>query len=184
MTAGERLTAGQVGERLGVKVGMVRRYALALEAVAGISLEVDPIRGRLYPVAAVELLEATRAHLLTHPGLSVEAAMKAVTGQSEGSEAAPVRVPGVLTGREDLAELLREALAPALAPIMGELISSRAQVEDLRRELSAAREEIRETRGQLARLEVTTHAALPPATGLPQPTGLRSLLLGWLTGRA
>ncbi|MBB6018842.1 hypothetical protein ACFP9V_23960 [Deinococcus radiopugnans] len=177
MTAGERLTAGQVGERLGVKVGMVRRYALALEAVAGISLEVDPIRGRLYPVAAVELLEVTRAHLLTHPGLSVEAAMKAVTGQSEGSEAAPVRVPGVLTSREDLAELLREALAPALAPIMAELTSSREEIEELRRELAAAREEIGETRGQLARLEVTTHAALPPVTADSPPTGLRGLIV-------
>lgn len=179
MTVGERLTAGQVGERLGVKAGMVRRYALALEAVAGISLEVDPIRGRLYPVAAVELLEATRAHLLTHPGLSVEAAMRAVTGQGEGSEAAPVRLPGMLTSRDDLAELLREALAPALAPILAELTSSRGEVEALSRELKAARSEVDGVREQLARLEVTAHAALPPATApaAQQPTGLRGVLV-------
>lgn len=156
---------------------MVRRYALAMETVTGLSLEVDPVRGRLYPLAAVELLEDTRAHLLTHPGLSVEAAMRAVTGESEGSEATPVRLPGVLSSREELAELFREALTPALAPIMAELTSSREQVEDLRRELAAAREEIGEARGQLARLEVTTHAALPSITTDEQPAGLRGLLI-------
>ncbi len=175
MTADEPWTAGQVSQRLGVKAGMVRRYAVALETVTGLSLEIDPVRGRLYPLAAVELLEGTRAHLLTHPGLSVEAAMRAVTGESDGSEATPVRLPGVLSSREDLASLLREALAPALAPIMAELTSSREQVEDLRHELAAARTEIEGTRAQLARLEVTAHAALPPVTADPQPTGLRGL---------
>ncbi|MFK7604228.1 hypothetical protein ACI3L1_18695 [Deinococcus sp. SM5_A1] len=182
MIADEPWTGGQVSQRLGVKVGMVRRYAAALENVTGLVLKVDPVRGRLYPLAAVELLEGTRAHLLTHPGLSVEAAMRAVTGESEGSEATPIRLPGVLSSREELAELLREALAPALAPILAELTSSRAQVEELRRELFAAREEIGETRRQLARLEVTTHAALPAITTNEQPTGLRGLFIRLLGG--
>ncbi len=91
------LTAGEAAARLGVKVGMSRRYALALEQVTGISLEVDPVRGRLYPSSAVELLEATRAYLLAHPGGSVEGVMKAVTGQDEGVSALPARVPGTLT---------------------------------------------------------------------------------------
>lgn len=181
MIADEPWTASQVSQRLGVKVGMVRRYAAALESVTGLALNVDPVRGRLYPLAAVELLEGTRAHLLTHPGLSVEAAMRAITGKSEGSEAPLVRLPRVLSSREELAELLREALAPALAPVVAELTSSRAQVEELRRELSAAREEIGEVRGQLARLEVTTHAALPTVTVDEQPTGLRGLLIRLLS---
>ena len=60
----EALTAGEVAARLGIKTGMVRRYALALEAVTGVSVPVDPVRGRLYPPGVFELLEAARAHLL------------------------------------------------------------------------------------------------------------------------
>jgi len=61
------LTAGEVATRLGVKASMVRRYAQALENVTGISLQVDLMRDRLFPAAAVELLEAGRAYLLAHP---------------------------------------------------------------------------------------------------------------------
>lgn len=129
--AGGVLTAGQVGERLGLKPGMVRRYALALEEVTGISLEVDPIRGRLYPREVVELLEGTRAHLLAHPGQSVEGAMRAVTGQSEAGITPAARVPGALT-RDELAVMLADALTPALAPITAELTATRAEVGMLR----------------------------------------------------
>ncbi len=95
----------------------------------------------------------------------------------------------MLTSRKDLAELLREALAPALAPIMAELTSSREETAALRHELArevgataAARVEIELIRGQLARLEVTAHAALPTATARPQPAGLRGLMIRLLGG--
>lgn len=105
----EALTAGEVATRLGIKAGRVRRYALALAAVTGISISVDPVRGRLYPAEVVELLEAARAYLLTHPGESVEGALRAVTGQGEGEVTPPVRVPGTLTPA-DLEEGLRAVL--------------------------------------------------------------------------
>lgn len=98
-------------------------------------------------------------------------------------------VSEMLTNRRDLAELLREALAPALAPIIAELTSSREETAALRRELAqevgaaaAARVEVELIRGQLARLEVTAHAALPPATAKPQPMGLRGLMIRFLGG--
>ncbi|MHA0044389.1 hypothetical protein [Deinococcus sp. PEB2-63] len=133
--AGGVLTAGQVGQRLGLKAGMVRRYALALEEVTGISLELDGTRGRLYPEEVVRLLEATRAHLLVHPSMSVQAAMRAVTGRSEADVAPPARLPGTVN-REDLAAVLSEAMAPALAPLLQELAATRAEVASLRASLN------------------------------------------------
>lgn len=188
--AGGVLTAGQVGARLGLKAGMVRRYALALEAVTGISLEVDPIRGRLYAPEVVELLEATRAHLLQHPGQGVEAAMRAVTGQSEGGITPAARVPGTLTP-----VALEEALRGVLLPVLAELQEQRRENEALRAEVADLRQrveggqratlaELGGLRGQVARLEVTAHAALPPADQRPpEPRGWLARFLHQLTGR-
>jgi DNA-binding transcriptional MerR regulator len=153
------LTTGQVAQRLGVKPGMVRRYALTLEAVTGITLELDPLRGRLYPVQVVELLEATRAHLLNNSGLSVEAAMRAVTGTSEEEVTPPSRVTGTLTPDD-----LREALRAIMEPVAAELQAQRRESEALRHQLGTLLSEVEAMRGQLARLEVTTHAALPSMT--------------------
>ena len=114
------LTTGEVAARLGIKPGMVRRYALALADVTGISLQVDPVRGRLYPVPAVELLEAARAHLLAHPGLSVEAALRAVTGQSDGGSDAPcprARHRDSSRLHAALAEAFQQMNAPVLAAL-------------------------------------------------------------------
>lgn len=168
--AGETLTAGEVGQRLGLKAGMVRRYALALEDVTGISLRLDPTRGRLYPTEVVGLLEAARAHLLAHPGETVEGALRAVSGQSEGAVTAPVRVPGTLTPAD-----LERALGQVLAPVLTELQQQREEAAGLRREVEGLR-------NQLARLEVVTRAALPaPSPSLEQtrdqrPAGLLALL--------
>jgi len=47
----DALTTGQVAERMGVVMpGMVRRYAVALETITGISIPADGVRGRLYPL--------------------------------------------------------------------------------------------------------------------------------------
>lgn len=153
------LTAGQVAQRLGIKPGMVRRYALTLEAVTGIALELDPLRGRIYPVQVVELLEATRAHLLNNNGLSVEAAMRAITGMSEGGVTPPSRVAGMLTPDD-----LREALRAIMESVAAELQAQRRENDALRHQLGTLLSEVEAMRGQLARLEVTTHAALPPST--------------------
>ncbi len=124
------LTTGQVAQRLGVKPGMVRRYALTLEAVTGITLELDPLRGRLYPVQVVELLEATRAYLLNNSGLSVEAAMRVVTGTSEGEVTPLSRVTGTLTPDD-----LREALRAIMEPVAAELQAQRRENEALRHQV-------------------------------------------------
>jgi hypothetical protein len=163
------LTAGEVATRLGVKSGMVRRYALALEQVTGISLEVDPIKGRLYPPSAVELLEATRAYLLAHPGGSVEGAMRDVTGESEGEGTLPARVPGTVSPA-DLRAALRGALEEFTAPVLAALQEQEQRGQMLEQELSAVRGdlaalrvELQAARSSSERLEVMTHAALSDA---------------------
>lgn len=149
----EKLTAGEVAARLGVKSGMVRRYALAFEGVTGIALEVDSVRGRLYPLPVVETLEAARAYLLAHPGESVEGALRAVTGQAdEGAAQSPARVPSILTPAElkaALLEMLGEAQAPVLAALeeerergrlmQAEMQKMSSELNTLRSEISAAR---------------------------------------------
>lgn len=148
----EELTAGEVAARLGIKSGMVRRYAIAFESVTGIALEVDSVRGRLYPPAVVETLEAARAYLLARPGESVERALRAVTGQGEGEAQPPARVPGTLTPVElkaALFEMLGEAQAPVLAALeeerergrlmQAEMQKMSSELNTLRSEISAAR---------------------------------------------
>lgn len=155
------LTAGEVGRRLGIKSGMVRRYALTVEAVTGISLEIDQLRGRLYPPPVVELMEATRAHLLANPGSSVEEAMRAVTGQSERPVTPPARVPGTLTPAD-----LERALSEVLAPILSRLEEQGRELEEVKRQNQELLQEVTTLTDTVTRLEVLTHAALPaPPTG-------------------
>ena len=160
---------------------MLRRYALALEQVTGISLEVDPVRGRLYPPSAVELLEATRAYLLAHPGGSVEGAMKAVTGQDEGVSALPARVPGTLTPA-DLQAALRGVLEDFTVPVLAALHEQEQRGQVLEQELAALRAEVaalgselQAARSSSERLEVMTHAALGD-TSPARPAAPRSWL--------
>lgn len=165
----QELTSGEVTERLGIKASMLRRYAAALEVVTGISLQVDPARGRLYPPEAVALLEAARAHLMAHPGGSVEGALRAVTGESAGGVALPARVPVTITPDD-----LRAALAGVLAPMLGVLEEQREQaaalggeVGELRAEVASLTAELQAARAAVERLEVMTHAALPSSTAAP-----------------
>ncbi len=175
----DELTTGQVAERLGIKPGMVRRYAQALEAVTGVSLPSDGPRGRLYPRGAVGLLEAARGYLLSHPGESVEGALRAVTGQSDGGVTLPARVPGSVGPLE-----LQEAFQGALAPILAELEQQRRENEALRQGSQEVLQELQGLRTQLARLEVTTHAALPApvADQRAHPSSLLAAVIHWLTG--
>lgn len=189
----EPLTAGEVAARLGIKTGMVRRYALALEAVTGVSVPVDPVRGRLYPPAVLELLEAARAHLLAYPGHSVESAIRAVTGEGEGAVTPPARLPGTLSPA-DLQTTLEAALAHATRPVLTALEEQHARAEALEREVQTLRgqvaalaAEVGATRSTVERVEVMTVAALPSSTS-PQARQQRghwdgklaAFLLRWL----
>lgn len=163
----EALTAGEVAARLGIKTGMVRRYALALEAVTGVSVPVDPVRGRLYPPGVLELLEAARAHLLAYPGHSVESAIRAVTGESEGAVTPPARVPGTVSPA-DLQTALETALAHAVRPVLAALEEQQAraqalesEVQALRAEVAALATEVGAARSTVERVAVMTVAALP-----------------------
>lgn len=179
----DQLTVSEVAARLGVKSGMVRRYALALEAVTGLTLTVDPVRGRLYPPDAVDLLEAARGQVLAQPGQSVEAALRALTGKSEGEAPRPARIPGTLTPA-DLQAAMTEHSAQVLAAmnehtaradaLAAEVAALRAQVEALTADLRAAREGVeRLEAGRPAQPQPVTVQATPPAPDSDPLDGLK-----------
>ena len=184
------LTPQQVAERLGVRLPTLRRHATTIEAITGEALPRGQHLERLWPESVVKLLGEALGMVHRHEAVSVEGALRALTLPPASSSALDTSVlPGVAIGRDDLAELLREALAPSLLPVMAALERSQNEVEILRRELAqeageaaAARAEMQTMRGQLARLEVTAHAALLPAITEPQPTGLRGLVIRLLGG--
>lgn len=169
-----KLTAGEVAERLGIGTGMVRRYALALEQVLGIHIEIDPVRGRLYPEQVVQLLEEARAYVVQHPGGSVEEALRHVTGQVEPDET-PARPPP--SGTDHLPALLREFMAQqesqslALAEQNRELLQRHdqlaAQVQELAQSLQEARQEVSALKTSLEEREAPQRPAEEPqqATG-------------------
>lgn len=85
-----------------------------------------------------------------HPGGSVEAALRAVTGQSKGEMGPPARVPGRLNAealRDSLGGLLGEIQAPMLEKL-GELTLSNeklsSELGETRSELYALREQVRQ----------------------------------------
>lgn len=185
------LTPQQVSERVGVGLPTLRKHAVTLEALLGEPLPRGEHLERLWPESVVDLLSRAMSLVHRREAASVEAALRALHSPAAPPLPDVPVLPGILASREDLTELLRETLAPALAPIMAELTSSREETAALRCELAqevgaaaAARVEVELIRGQLARLEVTAHAALPPATAKPQPTGLRGLMIRLLAGRA
>lgn len=117
---------------------------------------------------------------MTASGESVEGALRAVTGQSDGGVALPARVPGSVGPLE-----LQEAFQGALAPILAELELQRQENEALRQSSQEVLQELQGLRAQLARLEVTTHAALPAPAVADQRArraGLRAAVFSWLAG--
>jgi hypothetical protein len=74
-------TPAQVGQRLGLKSGMVRRYHGAYEAVTGEALPRDPnTNGRLVNDQQLAILERARAIVRENPSMSTEDAVRVVLG--------------------------------------------------------------------------------------------------------
>ncbi|CAM3645316.1 hypothetical protein DESA109040_18555 [Deinococcus saxicola] len=131
------LTPQQVAERLGVRLPTLRRHATTIEAITGEALPRGQHLERLWPESVVKLLGEALGMVHRHEAVSVEGALRALTSPPASSSALDTSVlPGVAIGRDDPAELLREALAPSLLPIMAALERSQNEVEILRRELA------------------------------------------------
>lgn len=138
LTEAERVyTTGELAERLGVSANMARRYGLAWEKLTGQEIAQQPGRGRMYPAATLEALEAARGWLIQHPAESVETALKITLGlEAEHEVDHPKHVPGQLS-REDIREAVREGLAEVLAPIMAQLEAVRAENAEMKAKLEA-----------------------------------------------
>lgn len=117
-------TASAVAGRLGVSVGMVRRYALGLEAARGAELPKDPQRGRLYSEADVRLLERARGWVRDHPGGGVEDAVRAVLGLEP--RAGESRSGPLALGPDAVSEAVARAIPEAMRPLLEELARERA----------------------------------------------------------
>ena len=131
-------TTSQLSDRLGLGTSMARRYGLAYEEVTGQPIPQAPGRGRLYSEDAVSTLEKARDYLLTHPGETVEGALRAVLGlevepqevESEPTEQAAPRLT---------VEAFRRELEQALKPVLAELQTLREENEELREAVQGLR---------------------------------------------
>lgn len=127
MTAEATYAPTQLGERLGTKAGMTRRYHLAYEAVTGEALPRDPINnGRLVNGEQLAILTQAREKVRMTPSLSVEDAIRQVTHTF---------VPGAPPALPPQHELL--------AAVVGELRALREQSEAHSREVAELREQLR-----------------------------------------
>ncbi len=128
-------SASEAAQRLGVSVGMLRRYALAFEALGG-EITLDPQRGRRYTGKQVELLEKSRAFVQANPGLGVEDGVRAALGGDVRlSVKPPPPMPGELAVREAVASAMRPVLAEALEPMLEQLKRQEEEIRALREQL-------------------------------------------------
>jgi hypothetical protein len=137
-------TPAQVGERLQLKAGMVRRYGIAYEAVTGEQLSPEPNAPRVYPEHVVRVLEQTREIVKDNPGLSAEQAIREV-----------LEVPTVAT-----------------APSRPSPAMTQEQAAAIIKALQALREEVAQLREENRALENKLDRALPAPPETPKRHGL------------
>lgn len=160
-------SAKQVAQRLGVSLGMLRRYAAALETVTEKPISQHPRDGRRYSAEQVQALLAAKAAVRDHPGVSIETALRVVLGHEGALTPPPPPLPS-----GDATEL------------------ARALTEPLRGELGALKEQGSEGLDELRRIRAALEALVeqgkPRLTPTPEEPGSGPLtrLARWWLGRA
>ena len=128
MTKTETLySAKQVASELRISSGMLRRYALAFEAITSQKIRQDPRDGRQYSSDQLATLQRAKAFVTSNPGMSVDHALRLAMGASEAEIARP---PSSSTGID--AQALEMALERAVLPLLDEIRALRESNERLR----------------------------------------------------
>jgi hypothetical protein len=134
MEASRQLTPTQVGEYLGLRGGMVRRYLMAWESITGEPLPRDPkTNARLASDEALRALEQARAVVKENPAVSVEDALRACLGLHT-APTAPAIPNAVVT--EDMLRLLQD-LTETVREQTRVIQGLESKVEGLERQLQA-----------------------------------------------
>lgn len=135
-------SAKAVRERLGISDGMLRRYAIALEAVTGDSIKQHPRDGRQYTGEQVAALERAKLRVAEKRGRDVETAIRLALGQSE-EDAEGAMLPERVSGAAMVdPRVLVAALEPVITPLLTELRALRKSNERLEVEVAGLRGDI------------------------------------------
>lgn len=141
-------SSAQVAKLLGVSGGMLRRYALAYEELAGERIPQHPRDGRQFSQTHVDALVSARRFVVGRQGLSVEAGLRMALGLAElppaTSATAGVEVEGLAT-----TGAFREALEAYAGPLLTQLQTLNTTNERLANEVAELRRELAE-RPQIA----------------------------------
>lgn len=138
-------SASQVARKLGVSGGMVRRYAMALEALTGEPIPQHPRDGRQFTQNHVDTLVSARRFVAGRQGMSVETGLRLALGLAELPTAVdrPASTDfGNLAGVEALKTALSEYMGPLLTELRT-LSDSNARLSD---EVAALRSELAEAK--------------------------------------
>lgn len=158
-----QIPARQVAKTLGVSSGMLRRYALAYEAITETTIKQHPRDGRQYTGEQVAALVRAKGYIKENPGMSVDAAIKLALGASkEDTVHPPVSLQEVGTGFST--EAVQQAFSAALNPLLTELQALRASNERMTNEVV----ELRRDLNTVVVNEPQGTRDLPPAT-TPKP---------------
>lgn len=156
-------SSAQVARMLGVSGGMVRRYAMALEALTGEEIPQHPRDGRQFARAHVDALISARRFVAGRQGMSVETGLRLALGLAELPAAAHLPTP---TSEEGLAGA--EAFKTALSEHFGPLLTQLQTLAESNAQLVNSNRQLLESHAQLAaevealRSEIAETRVLPP----------------------
>lgn len=154
-----QILARQVAKTLGVSSGMLRRYALAFEAITETTIKQHPRDGRQYTQEQLEALVRAKGYVNHNPDMSVDAAIKLALGANrQDTVQPPISLQEV--GAELSTEAVQKAFSVALTPLLTELQALRSSNERMTNEVV----ELRRDLNSVAVSELQGPRDLPPVT--------------------
>jgi hypothetical protein len=122
----------QLADSLGLGAAMIRKYALAYEAMTGKEIPMKRRDGRQFSREHFEVISKAKALVDSNNGLSVDTALKMVLSGPENAADA-LAAPGMAGSSRELADVLSAAIAKGNEPLLAEL-------RELRQELNQGRQ--------------------------------------------
>ncbi|WP_189009615.1 hypothetical protein, partial [Deinococcus roseus] len=177
-------TPSQIASDLGIKVPMLRRYAVLYEEYTGQKLPVTARGERLYTTEVLITLQRARS-IMESEKLGLEASMRQavrIVEISEASESA-IQESDPLFTPERLQKLFREAIEAEITPLRQELVQLRSENQALQQmvhQLLKAQEEI--YRLQISEINLPDNHMKKNQETLSPRQGLRGIFDSLLRG--